>query len=96
MDLTPDIASVQSQVPVYAAFSAGEDISSAFELMLIAERDRHMLTVVPPVKLQTDMFTTEEFKGWEYTDDEIETGLMLCPASDPSSSHSVSITHSLA
>ena len=73
MDLTPSLASVRSSVPTCSAFFAGEDISSAFELMLIDERDRHMLTVVPPVRLTIDMFTNAELLSWGYTSEEIAT-----------------------
>ena len=51
-------------MPEYAEWFASEDISDAYEGMMIAMGDTSFLTCVPPIQLKWSDFTVEELKEW--------------------------------
>ena len=62
--LTPTIEQMCQQmcqqIPEWVEFYAGEDVSDAYEGMPLAADSAHIVTCVPPMPLNWNMYTKEE------------------------------------
>jgi hypothetical protein len=58
-------------IPRWAKWFFPEDVKDAFEHVIVAEADRHMMTMVPPIRIAFIDFTAEELESWGYSRDEI-------------------------
>ena len=68
----PTLEALRADVPRWARYFSQEDVSNAFESMLLLPGQEHLLTVAPPIRLSAETFTDEELESYSLTSGEIE------------------------